>query len=51
VDARFLGDCRAAELRCYAYTVNDPEAAAELTRLGVDGIISDDPAKVRAALE
>jgi glycerophosphoryl diester phosphodiesterase len=50
VDARFLGDCRAAELRCYAYTVNDPEAAADLARLGVDGIISDDPGRLRAAL-
>jgi len=50
VDARFLAECRAAELCCYAYTVNDPERAADLARLGVDGIISDDPGKVRAAL-
>lgn len=50
VDARFLAGCRAAGLRCYAYTVNDPEAAAKLARLGADGIISDDPGKVRAAL-
>lgn len=50
VDERFVVDSRRAGLQCYAYTVNDPERAAQLARLGVDGIISDDPGTVRAGL-
>jgi glycerophosphoryl diester phosphodiesterase len=50
VDARFLGECRAAGLKCYAYTVNDPEHAGALAALGVDGVISDDPGRLWSAL-
>jgi glycerophosphoryl diester phosphodiesterase len=37
--------------RTYAWTVNDRESARRAARLGVDGIITDDPAMVRRALE
>lgn len=33
-----------------AWTVNDPERIAALGRLGVDGIVTDDPEKAREAL-
>jgi glycerophosphoryl diester phosphodiesterase len=33
-----------------AWTVNDPERIAALGRLGVDGIVTDDPGKAREAL-
>lgn len=34
---------RASGLDLYCYTVNEPERAAHLLQLGVDGIITDDP--------
>jgi glycerophosphoryl diester phosphodiesterase len=34
----------------WVYTVNDPARALELTRWGIDGITSDDPARIIAAL-
>ncbi len=36
--------------RVWIYTVNDPEEAARLRSLGVDGFISDDPVKLRSGL-
>jgi len=36
--------------RLWAYTVNDTQRARELKSLGVDGIITDRPARIRAAL-
>jgi glycerophosphoryl diester phosphodiesterase len=33
-----------------AWTVNDPERIAFLARLGIGGIVSDDPGKAREAL-
>lgn len=33
------------------WTVNDPREACDLAALGVDGIVTDAPAKIRAALE
>lgn len=41
---------RAAGLGLYVWTVNDPAEAVKLARLGVDGIISDDPTVLRRAL-
>jgi len=38
-------------MRVWVYTVNDAEQAAELARMGVDGIITDFPTRIRAAVE
>ena len=38
-------------LESYPWTVDDPAAALELTRLGADGVISDRPDTVRGALD
>lgn len=40
----------AAGFRVVPWTVNDPARMAALLRLGVDGIISDDPQRLREAL-
>ncbi|HOY57062.1 MAG TPA: glycerophosphodiester phosphodiesterase family protein [Verrucomicrobiota bacterium] len=37
-------------LRVWVYTINDPNEAAQIVRLGVDGIITDNPAVIRARL-
>jgi glycerophosphoryl diester phosphodiesterase len=37
--------------RVHTWTVNDPERARELARLGVDCLISDNPGLLRSALE
>jgi glycerophosphoryl diester phosphodiesterase len=39
-----------AGLQVVAWTVNDPELAVELARLGVDVLISDRPAMLRERL-
>ena len=41
---------RASGLLLNVWTVNDPTEARDLARLGVDGLITDDPAAVLAAL-
>lgn len=43
VDAGFVAAARARGRRVLVWTVNDPQAIAELVALGVDGIISDFP--------
>lgn len=50
VTAAAAAHARAAGLRVWVYTINDPAEAAALVALGVDGIITDDPAAVRARL-
>lgn len=50
VDERWVVNSRRGGLHAWAYTVNDPARAAQLVKWGVSGIISDDPAAVRAAL-
>lgn len=42
---------KAAGQRIHVWTVNDPARAVELARLGVDALISDNPAALRRALE
>ena len=42
--------CERAGLALNTWTVNDPARAAELTRLGVHAIITDEPATIRDAL-
>jgi glycerophosphoryl diester phosphodiesterase len=37
--------------RVWVYTVDDPAKAKELVKLGVDGIITNDPESIRQALE
>jgi glycerophosphoryl diester phosphodiesterase len=50
VDERWVVNCRRGGLHAWTYTVNDPARAAQLAKWGIGGIISDDPAAVRAAL-
>lgn len=45
-----LAHAHRAGLRVWVYTIDDPEEAAGLARLGVDGIITDNPAAIRARL-
>lgn len=40
----------AKNLKVFTYTVNDVEAAKQLVAMGVDGIITDDPKSVAAAI-
>lgn len=40
----------AKNLKVFTYTVNDVEAAKQLVAMGVDGIITDDPKAVAAAI-
>lgn len=42
---------KTAGLRVMVWTVNDPDEAAHLVRIGVDGIISDDPARLRGPVD
>jgi glycerophosphoryl diester phosphodiesterase len=51
VDSGFMAGCSEKGLQVNAWTVNDPEQARRLWRMGVDGIITDDPAGIRAAIE
>jgi glycerophosphoryl diester phosphodiesterase len=46
-----LAEARAAGLRVVPWTLNDPDAIARAYDMGVDGIISDYPNRVRALLE
>ena len=43
ITARLLGAAHAAGIQVIAWTVDDPERIAALTRLGVDGICTNDP--------
>lgn len=40
----------AKNLKVFVYTVNDPARAKELVAMGVDGIITDDPKAIAAAI-
>jgi glycerophosphoryl diester phosphodiesterase len=50
LDADRLAAARRHGATVYAWTVNDSTSAQRLARLGVDGIITDDPATIVAAL-
>jgi glycerophosphoryl diester phosphodiesterase len=43
IDERFVVDCRRSGLNVYAYVVSDGATAARFSRIGVGGLISDDP--------
>ncbi len=47
----FLQKSRALGLRVDYWTINDPAQARELVALGADGIMTDDPARVAAAVK
>jgi glycerophosphoryl diester phosphodiesterase len=49
-DRRLADDARARGLALWVYTVNRPDRAARLVALGAGGIITDDPARIRARL-
>ncbi len=51
VDGRFCARAHAAGVEVYVWTVNDPAELSRLARAGVDGVVSDDPAAARRALD
>ncbi len=51
VDRRLVDRMHGAELVCFPWTVNDPDRMNELVAIGVDGIISDDVAAARKAVD
>jgi glycerophosphoryl diester phosphodiesterase len=50
LDAASAAAARALGLKLIPWTVNEPEDIARMLRLGVDGLISDYPDRVRDAL-
>jgi glycerophosphoryl diester phosphodiesterase len=51
LDAAQLKEARALGLEVIVWTVNDPARIAAMMDLGVDGIISDHPERVRAQMQ
>lgn len=51
IDPQYMAGARSLAMEVNAWTVNDPAAARTLAALGVDSLITDDPAAIRAALE
>ncbi len=51
VSTRLLRAAKAAGQQVYAWTVNDPMAMSRLISMGVDGLITDEPALARKVLE
>lgn len=50
LNAANIAALHAAGLRVWAYTVNDTPRAKQLVEMGIDGLISDDPAKMHTLL-
>lgn len=50
IDERIIEDCRRSGLALYSWTADQPEQIAKLIAQGVDGICSDFPDRVVAAL-
>ena len=51
VDRRFIERAHEAGLAVYPWTVNDPSRMAELTEIGIDGIITDTPDVARSVVD
>jgi glycerophosphoryl diester phosphodiesterase len=51
LDAAFIRQVHDAGLKCYVWTVDDPEAARRLRAAGIDGITTNRPGWLRAQLE
>lgn len=49
VDERLIADAKSRGLRIHVYTVNDPADARLLQSMGIDGVFSDYPDRLRAA--
>lgn len=47
VDARLVADAKARGLGIHVYTVNDPEEYRRLAAMGVDGVFTDHPDRLR----
>lgn len=47
---RFVRKCHALSLRVDFWTIDDPQEAVALVRAGADGIVTNDPAAIGAAL-
>ena len=50
IDESFVSQVHAFGARVIAWTVNDPAHAEQLVRMGVDGLCSDTPGRLRRAL-
>ncbi|WP_336921600.1 glycerophosphodiester phosphodiesterase [Aquipuribacter sp. SD81] len=50
-DPSVVAGCHRLGQRVHVWTVNTPQDVATCTRLGVDGIITDDPATARAVVD
>ena len=50
VNQDIIGELGRHELRAWIWTVNDPQRALELMRMGAVGICTDDPAAIQRAL-
>lgn len=50
VDGPFIEKAHGLGLAVFVWTVNGPDLAASLAAMGVDGLVTDYPARVRAAL-
>lgn len=51
VNSFIIGAAKKLDLFTYAYTINRPDAARRLMDLGIDGIVTDTPQKMRAYIE
>jgi len=51
VDAALVAEAHGEGLAIHPYTVDDPEAMARMIALGVDGLFTNFPARMRALLE
>jgi len=51
VNAAWVQAAHRSQRRLHVWTVNDPQEMRRLTRLGVDGLISDDPRLARQIME
>jgi glycerophosphoryl diester phosphodiesterase len=51
VDERFIAAAHARDLQVHVWTVDDPEECTRMLDLGVDGVMTDRPAMLKAVLE